>query len=276
MADDTYLPDVEDQEALGRAHARALGARLRVIRHQVGLSLEDVEGVSDGEFQASVLDAYERGDQAIPFHLFRRLVKLYGASPDQLLPQAWATTPVPGAPHHPQVDETVLPPATPQDRRVGRSRGRASRSREDQGSEPHRTRPRASVSLEDPGTTPGFERTRHRYPSQGPAGDVVWSFSPGDLGSSSSTNTPIEAEQGRGPSSRPKAPAGHQGKLTLDIHRARDGVDVGTPVMVRTRYLGSWATGYEVAEVLDDGYRLRRLSDGSVLPDVIAFDDVRR
>ena len=55
-----------------------------------------------------------------------------------------------------------------------------------------------------------------------------------------------------------------------------DVVEVGAAVIVRTRYLGSWAGGFEVAEVLDDGYRLRRLSDGDVLPDVIEFDDVKR
>jgi len=55
-----------------------------------------------------------------------------------------------------------------------------------------------------------------------------------------------------------------------------DVVEVGTSVIVRTRYLGSWAAGFEVAEVLDDGYRLRRISDGNLLPDVIEFDDVRR
>jgi hypothetical protein len=37
-----------------------------------------------------------------------------------------------------------------------------------------------------------------------------------------------------------------------------------------------WARGFEVAEAIeDDGYRVRRLSDGSVLPTDIAADDVR-
>jgi len=55
-----------------------------------------------------------------------------------------------------------------------------------------------------------------------------------------------------------------------------DVVEVGASVIVRTRYLGSWAAGFEVAEVLDEGYLLRRVSDGNVLPDVIEFDDVKR
>ncbi|HEY5023653.1 MAG TPA: hypothetical protein VII76_01640 [Acidimicrobiales bacterium] len=52
-------------------------------------------------------------------------------------------------------------------------------------------------------------------------------------------------------------------------------LDVGTRVYVRNRFLGDWSTGFEVAEVLIDGYRIRRLSDGQVFPDVFTFDDVR-
>jgi len=49
----------------------------------------------------------------------------------------------------------------------------------------------------------------------------------------------------------------------------------GTRVDVRSRFVGAWARGFEVAEVTPEGYRVRRLSDGSVLPDVFDFDDVR-
>ena len=52
-------------------------------------------------------------------------------------------------------------------------------------------------------------------------------------------------------------------------------LDVGTKVCVRNRFLGDWTTGFKVAEVLRDGYRIRRLSDGHAFPDVFAFDDVR-
>ena len=50
---------------------------------------------------------------------------------------------------------------------------------------------------------------------------------------------------------------------------------VGTPVEVRRRFDYSWARGFEVAEVVHDGYRLRRKSDGTVLPAEFDFDDVR-
>jgi hypothetical protein len=51
--------------------------------------------------------------------------------------------------------------------------------------------------------------------------------------------------------------------------------DVGTKVYVCDRFLGNWTSGFEVVEVLDDGYRLRRLTDGRVFSDVFQFDDVR-
>ena len=47
-------------------------------------------------------------------------------------------------------------------------------------------------------------------------------------------------------------------------------LDVGTKVCVRNRFLGDWTTGFRVAEVFRDGYRIRRLSDGHVFPDVFA------
>lgn len=41
---------------------------------------------------------------------------------------------------------------------------------------------------------------------------------------------------------------------------------VGTRVEVRRRFDQHWAKGFEVAAHDDDGYRLKRLSDGQVLP----------
>lgn len=49
----------------------------------------------------------------------------------------------------------------------------------------------------------------------------------------------------------------------------------GTPIDVRSRYVGSWSRGFEVAEIVGDAYRVRRLSDGSVLPTEFSSDDVR-
>ena len=54
-------------------------------------------------------------------------------------------------------------------------------------------------------------------------------------------------------------------------------LEVGTRVYVRTHFLDNkWTDGFEIAEVLVDGYRLRRLSDGYVFPDVFPIEDVGR
>jgi hypothetical protein len=55
--------------------------------------------------------------------------------------------------------------------------------------------------------------------------------------------------------------------------RAR-GLAVGTTVCVWNRFLDRWSGGFEIAEVLSSGYRLRRLSDGQVLDDPFSFEDV--
>jgi hypothetical protein len=49
-------------------------------------------------------------------------------------------------------------------------------------------------------------------------------------------------------------------------------------VEVRSRFDRGWARGFEVAETVagtDPGYRIRRRSDGSILPVVFATEDVR-
>jgi hypothetical protein len=43
-------------------------------------------------------------------------------------------------------------------------------------------------------------------------------------------------------------------------------IDPGTRVEVRSGYRSSWAKGFEVAGVDGKEYRVRRVSDGAVLP----------
>jgi hypothetical protein len=50
---------------------------------------------------------------------------------------------------------------------------------------------------------------------------------------------------------------------------------VGTSVDVKNRYVGSWSSGFEIAGHVEDGYVIRRLSDGSILPDSLSYDEVR-
>ncbi len=68
------------------AYARIVGARLRSIRRQKRLSLQEVEAGSGQEFKASVLGAYERGERAISVPRLQRLARFYRVPVDQLLP----------------------------------------------------------------------------------------------------------------------------------------------------------------------------------------------
>ena len=84
--------DDEQEEAARVAYARAVGSRLRVMRKQMRLSLQAVEAMSEQEFKASVLGAYERGERAISVPRLQRLAKLYDVPVDQLLPNDDTTT----------------------------------------------------------------------------------------------------------------------------------------------------------------------------------------
>lgn len=57
---------------------------------------------------------------------------------------------------------------------------------------------------------------------------------------------------------------------------ARSPLAPGTQIDVRNRYQGTWVRGFEVAEVAEQGYRIRRLSDGTVLDELFSRDDLRR
>lgn len=64
----------------------SLGQRLRAARRQRGWSLGEVESQTEGEFKASVVGAYERGERAISVQRFARLSDVYGIHPNELLP----------------------------------------------------------------------------------------------------------------------------------------------------------------------------------------------
>ena len=74
-------------EAAERDEARELGERLRIVRRQRGMSLEQVELTSAHEFKAAVLGAYERGERAISVPRLLRLSEIYEVPGDQLLPR---------------------------------------------------------------------------------------------------------------------------------------------------------------------------------------------
>ena len=72
--------------------------------------------------------------------------------------------------------------------------------------------------------------------------------------------------------------SGHDGKsgLFVDSDGHRPELSVGTRVDVRTRFEpGRWVRGFTVAEVREDGYRIRRVSDNVVLEEAMWPHEVR-
>lgn len=67
-------------------HQQRLGARLRSIRRQQGMTLHDVEERSDGQWKAVVVGSYERGDRAISVAKLARLAEFYNVPLHDLLP----------------------------------------------------------------------------------------------------------------------------------------------------------------------------------------------
>ena len=60
-----------------QSYARMVGERLRSIRQQKNLSLNEVETSTLQEFKASVMGAYERGERVISVLRLERLARFY-------------------------------------------------------------------------------------------------------------------------------------------------------------------------------------------------------
>ena len=67
-------------------YSRSLGARLRSIRTQQGLSLQGVEEKSNGRWKAVVVGSYERGDRAVTVSRLAELADFYRVPVSELLP----------------------------------------------------------------------------------------------------------------------------------------------------------------------------------------------
>ena len=102
----------DETELVGPAltYARRVGQRLRAIRRQKRLSLQEVESASSQEFKASVLGAYERGERVISVPRLQRLADFYRVPVDQLLPRDGE---VPAEPAVAGVEPTQERTATP-------------------------------------------------------------------------------------------------------------------------------------------------------------------
>ncbi len=68
-------------------YSKALGERLRNIRVQKGMSLQDVQQASSGKWKAAVVGAYERGDRNVTVARLSELADFYGVPVSEVLPE---------------------------------------------------------------------------------------------------------------------------------------------------------------------------------------------
>src|SRR3712207_5315318 len=68
-------------------YQRRLGSRLRAIRQQQGLTLQQVEEISSGKWKAVVVGSYERGDRAVSVAKLAELSEFYNVPVSELLPK---------------------------------------------------------------------------------------------------------------------------------------------------------------------------------------------
>ena len=67
-------------------YAKAVGERLRRIRIQKGMSLQDVQQASEGRWKAAVVGAYERGDRNVTIARLSELAGFYAVPMTEILP----------------------------------------------------------------------------------------------------------------------------------------------------------------------------------------------
>jgi transcriptional regulator with XRE-family HTH domain len=79
----------------GRDYPKALGERLRKIRLQKGMSLQDVQEASAGKWKAAVVGAYERGDRNVTVTRLSELADFYGVPVSEIIPSDESSAPAP-------------------------------------------------------------------------------------------------------------------------------------------------------------------------------------
>jgi transcriptional regulator with XRE-family HTH domain len=77
------MDEVQDEQT--NIASTQIGSNLRAIRKEKKLSLQMIEKISDDEFKASVVGAYERGERSISVARFIRLCHFYEVNPSDVL-----------------------------------------------------------------------------------------------------------------------------------------------------------------------------------------------
>jgi transcriptional regulator with XRE-family HTH domain len=67
-------------------YSKALGERLRSIRLQKNMSLQDVQQASGDKWKAAVVGAYERGDRNVTVTKLSELADFYGVPVSEIIP----------------------------------------------------------------------------------------------------------------------------------------------------------------------------------------------
>ena len=78
---------------MSQEYAAALGQRLRAVRRQRGMTLQQVEEQSAGRWTVEVVGSYERAHRAVTVTRLAELAEFYGLSTAELLPALPATIP---------------------------------------------------------------------------------------------------------------------------------------------------------------------------------------
>jgi len=89
-------------------YSRKVGARLRSLRKQRGLTLQQVEVLSNKRLKGSLLAAYERGDRNISVTRLHQIATLYSVPVNQLLPEELEGVGEPALPPKLAIDLTQL------------------------------------------------------------------------------------------------------------------------------------------------------------------------
>jgi hypothetical protein len=63
--------------------------------------------------------------------------------------------------------------------------------------------------------------------------------------------------------------------MAAEATQLSGGYAKGTAIEVVNRFTEDWSAGFEVLEVVADGYRIRRRSDGTVIPTTFTVSEVR-
>jgi transcriptional regulator with XRE-family HTH domain len=80
-------------------YAKALGERLRSIRLQKNMSLQDVQQASSEKWKAAVVGAYERGDRNVTVSKLSELADFYGVPVSEIIPDDGSAV-APGSPEN--------------------------------------------------------------------------------------------------------------------------------------------------------------------------------